>query len=563
MPEVLLNARFATFDPARPDPEALVIDGARIAFAGSRRDALAFAAAAGPVRTTDCGGRRVVPGLIDLHAHLDREGLKVAHPPMTGLRGRRDVLDRIAALARAAAPGAWVVTMPIGTPPFYYFDGADDERALYPTRWELDAAAPHNPVYIRPIIGYWRRAPMAETLVSAANSAALAAAGLDDAAAPPTPSVTLERDAAGRLTGRFFEATPISVLEITHFARATRYGAADRLAGLRRAQAVALACGTTAILEGHGAADAVAAAYAALHRDGTLALRAELPASPAWRPGGDPAREVATTYARFAGAGDGDDRLRRRGLFVNPHPNADDAARAGSYPGLAGFNFATGLDAAALPRVLDAMAALRMRAVGLSPALFAPYARAAAARPIDGLGWLVQHCSHLPPDQTDLAARCGIGITLLPVEGAYKHPPDVRHDAARMRDWMKLRRLIDAGHRLTLASDNIPQSLFFALWCVLARRDRTGAVMPDPDGPVGREEALRMATVNAAYWLGRADRLGALAPGMCADLAVLDRDYFDCPLDDIPAIRSVATMVDGVWRHRAPDGPTTQEETRP
>ena len=46
------------------------------------------------------------------------------------------------------------------------------------------------------------------------------------------------------------------------------------------------------------------------------------------------------------------------------------------------------------------------------------------------------------------------------------------------------------------------------------------------------------------------DRLGSIEPGRLADLAVLDRDYFSVPDEEIKQIRSVLTMVDGKIVHR-------------
>ncbi|HUG79421.1 MAG TPA: hypothetical protein VML57_18215, partial [Burkholderiales bacterium] len=48
--------------------------------------------------------------------------------------------------------------------------------------------APANPVYIRPIVGFWRWSPLKEVLVSAANSLALEAVGIRDDLVAPSPS---------------------------------------------------------------------------------------------------------------------------------------------------------------------------------------------------------------------------------------------------------------------------------------------------------------------------------------------------------------------------------------
>jgi hypothetical protein len=296
----------------------------------------------------------------------------------------------------------------------------------------------------------------------------------------------------------------------------------------------------------------VLAAYKALHEQGALAIRAELAFSPSWNSAPEaPAATVERSLAWLGGTGAGDDRLRIRGLFINPHPAPDDAARAraGGYTGMAGYHFDSGLAADDVAFVVQACVRVGIRAVGLSPALYSLFDRASRGGDIGGLGWLIQHCGHVTRENAAIARRHRIGLTFLPVEAVYKQARLAQADPVRARDWLPLRRLIDAGQPVSFASDNIPPSLFFAIWCSLARQDYRGHELPDPDGPISRTDALRVATIGAAECLGRADRLGSLRPGKQADLAVLDRDYFTCPLHEIPEIRAAATMVDGVWRH--------------
>jgi hypothetical protein len=108
------------------------------------------------------------------------------------------------------------------------------------------------------------------------------------------------------------------------------------------------------------------------------------------------------------------------------------------------------------------------------------------------LRWLVQHCGHLPPRHAAIASRRDLGLSFLPVEACYKQAAKLRDDKELAADLMSLRRLLDAGLPISIASDNIPSSLFFAIWCCLARRDYRGQVLPDPDGPISRDDSAKM-----------------------------------------------------------------------
>src|SRR5262249_4298758 len=66
--------------------------------------------------------------------------------------------------------------------------------------------------------------------------------------------------------------------------------------------------------------------------------------------------------------------------------------------------------------------------------------------------------------------------------------------------------------------------------------------------------ALACATTGPATFLGMADSLGAIAPGMRADLVLLDADP---RLDIRNARKIVAVIAGGRLVHRAPDGTAT------
>ncbi len=163
---ILRNGRIVTVDAAFTHRAGDRRRGR--SYPGGRRRAPPMAAHIGPqTRAFDLAGRTVMPGLIDGHAHMDREGLKDVYPSLGRVRSIRDIQDRIADLARTAKPGEWIVTMPIGDAP-YYWDVPDIlAEKRWPTRHDLDAAAPNNPVFIRSIWGFWRHTL---PLVSCANA---------------------------------------------------------------------------------------------------------------------------------------------------------------------------------------------------------------------------------------------------------------------------------------------------------------------------------------------------------------------------------------------------------
>lgn len=78
------------------------------------------------------------------------------------------------------------------------------------------------------------------------------------------------------------------------------------------------------------------------------------------------------------------------------------------------------------------------------------------------------------------------------------------------------------------------------------------ALFPAPDEQPSREDALRMWTEGGAWFAFAENERGRIAPGMLADIAMLDADYMSVPVERIGAIKSVLTMIGGRVVHASP-----------
>ena len=290
-------------------------------------------------RHFDMKGRTIVPGLTDGHAHMDRHGLRTVFPALGPVRSIKDIQDRIRELARGKKPGEWIVTMPIGDPPFYLGVPGTLSEKRWPTRQELDAAAPDNPVYIRSIWGYWRGTL---PIVSCANTAALKRVGVTRNTVSPLPSVQIEKDANGDPTGVFVENDFAPLAELIWFREAASFSDEDRLRTLPESARAYHSFGTTSIFEGHGVASELLRAYRRAHKAGTLTMRATLCLSANWTTVGDaPLGPFIEAWLSLLGEpGIGDDMLKMGGLYVQPGLTPEDQVRAqaGPYTGWAGFS---------------------------------------------------------------------------------------------------------------------------------------------------------------------------------------------------------------------------------
>lgn len=540
---VIENANVLTLDARGAVHESVAVADGRIVGLGANGE---FSAAT----VVDAGGRTVIPGMVDGHAHLDREGLRDVYPSLEGARSIGDILERIAGLVAAAEPGEWIVTMPIGDPPFYRGLPAALAEGRWPTRHDLDAVAPDNPVYIRAIWGYWRHEL---PLVSIANTAALRVAGITRDTQPPWSGIEIERDEAGEPTGVFIEQTPVPTVELTLMAAAPRFTAEDREAALPRSMAAYASNGTTMTFEAHGVASEVLLAYRAVKAAGRMSLRARLASSPSW---GDrsPVHELTGAFgSQIAGPGSTDEWLTYSGFFLEPHLTEEDALRATvmPYTGWAGFSADAGMDPAVVDTVLQIAAQRDIRVIMMGTGLLDALERLDARIPLAGRRWVIGHISTLSEREIATIARLGLHVTTHTNRYLYKQSEQLADELGpdREHELVPLRSLLDAGVPVSFGTDNVPISLWKPVWHAVARKGMRSGRVVAPDQRLTRLEALRIATSGGAVLTGDDDRAGVLEVGRFADLAVLTHDPLTVDEDELSEIRSDLTVVGGRTAH--------------
>jgi predicted amidohydrolase YtcJ len=554
---VLRNGKIITVDRNFMIAQSIAVAGDRILAVGP--DAAMTAVTAPATRVVDLRGKTVMPGLIDGHAHMDREGLKDVYPSLGRVRSIKDIQDRIRELAGRKRPGEWIVTMPIGDPPSY-FDVPDIlAEKRWPTRQELDAAAPDNPVFIRSIWGFWRGTP---PLVACANTAALRRAGITRDTVSPIAELKIEKDANGDPTGVFTEDGMQPTAELIWFREATQFTRADRVRGIGLAAKAYHAFGTTSVFEGHGVANELIRAYKDAHRDGALTMRTTLVMSPNWKATGSaPLGAFLEAWAGWLGEpAFGDDWLKITGLHIDIGRDAGEDVRASvsPYTGWSGFNYDAAIPPERAKEVLLQCARNEIRATCSSnaPGIIDLLEEVDREVPLKGRRWVLVHISLLSPRDIERIVRMGLVLTSHTNSNIFRrgHTMQAQLPPERHGDNTPLRSLIDAGVKVALITDNVPISLWGPVWQSVARTSRTN-VRIAPQQAISRAEAIRCGTENGAYLTFDEDKKGTLEPGKLADLAVLSADPLTVAETAIRDITADMTMVSGKIVHQSANWP--------
>ncbi len=162
----------------------------------------------------------------------------------------------------------------------------------------------------------------------------------------------------------------------------------------------------------------------------------------------------------------------------------------------------------------------------------------------------VEHASVLDDRTVERFAELGITAVVQPINlRSEAHWLRRRVGDERLDRTYPFRRLLDGGVDVAGSSD-APIEATDVVAAMAAAVDRPAL---GPEQAITGAEALALFTTGSARARRTEDRLGRLAPGLRADLVVLDRDPTSVPAAEVGATRVLATVIGGRDHHRSPD----------
>ncbi|MSQ70084.1 MAG: amidohydrolase [Betaproteobacteria bacterium] len=548
----ILYGRVLILDAKSTVAEGIAVAGDKIIAVGDKASVAATRRAHTEVR--DFGGAAIIPGFNDTHAHMDSAGMQAIWPSLAGARSIQDVLCRVRDIAAKTPRGDWIVTMPVGDPPFYFDPLSRIAEKRMPTRRELDSVAPDHPVYIASPSGYWGGIPCH----SALNSLGLKLNGIDRNTRPSASGIEIVRDGDGEPSGVLIEQNFANLAEMDLLAAIPRFGYRDRVGALRRGMRMYHEKGTTSIYEGHGNSPEVLAGYRDLRELGELTMRVNSVVAPTWKTVEEAASAMRDWLPMARGRGFGDAMLRVSGIFIGyggdpavsrlVHKNVTDTGW---------FNMVLQANTAADYESLLLLAAqnnLRVHTI-ISDRLheILPIVERIAHRhPIAKLRWVFEHISRASAEGIERIRKLGVGVTLIPPHFLWKVGSRFADLPEADLDYLSpAKQLYEAGVPVSAGTDAFPHNPLFCMWTMVAREERTTGKLMGGAGRTTHETALRLLTTGGAWLSFEENVKGPLAPGYFADIAVLSGDPLATPGKALPDIECIATMVGGHWVHGA------------
>ena len=531
---VLRNAKVATVDEAFTLAEAIAVRADTIVAVGSNDAIEPFI---GPeTEVIDCGGKLVVPGLIDAHAHLGGYGMSLLEVDLRGVDTFAEVVRLVKERAATLRPGEWVLGNNWDQ---NLWDDVDD----FPYHDTLSAAVPDVPVWLTRVDGH----------AGIANTKAMEMAGVSRAAADPSGGEIL-RKPNGDPTGVFVDRA--MGLIGRHVPNPTEEQARQAIV---MAADNCLAVGITGIHDA-GTSPRQIERYKSLIDSGELGIRI-------YAMLGNPGYDNQTAYENYLSDNMFDSYAGHRlsvksiKLFMDGALGSRGAAMFEDYsdrPGYTGLLTLSGEDALMVSRAaLAADAQVCTHAIGDkgNRLILDAYEQALAEHPTPDHRFRVEHAQVVALLDIPRFHALDILPSMQPTHATSDmYWAEARVGPERVKGAYAWNRFLDEGCIIPCGSDFPVEKIdpMLGFYAAITRMNTEG--WPEggwyPDQCMTREEVLRGFTIWAAYAAFQEDILGSIEPGKLADIVVLSKDVLTVSPADIFTTSPEYTIVAGKIAYR-------------
>lgn len=168
--------------------------------------------------------------------------------------------------------------------------------------------------------------------------------------------------------------------------------------------------------------------------------------------------------------------------------------------------------------------------------------------PLDGLRWSIEHAETITPENIERVKKLGGGIALDDKMALHGDAFIKTYGKEKAMQTPLLRKLVDSDIPLAMTTDGFRASSYnpwIGIGWTVSGKSVSGSEILAKNNRLTREEALKLYTLGAAWFEHNEKEKGKIAPGNLADFALLSADYFTISEDEIKNISSVLTVVDG------------------
>jgi predicted amidohydrolase YtcJ len=489
--------------------QAVAVRGDRIQAVGENAEILKLK---GPnTQVIELGGKFVMAGFNDAHAHLSEGGFQALHVNLVGTRSLDEFRGRIRTNIASAAPGAWIL------------GGGWDENLwpvkTVPTRWDIDEVSAGHPVFRERV----------DEHIGVANTRALQLASITIASRDPKGG-KIDRDANGQPTGILRETARQAITDAipppTHD---------ERRAAMERALAEVARWGVTSVQDNSGDWDDFHV-LEEIEKDAKLTARIS-----EWLPFNDsvaqletkrkahPAADPMLHTGMLKGFMDGSLGSRTAALI---EPYADDPKNSG----LPRYD-APKLNEMTKERVLAGFQvgfhAIGDKGAQIALDAFAEAEKAAkekkakAANGGEDYRLRIEHAQVVTPLQVvkfrDLKVIASMQPCHLLSDMKWAQARLGEKRAAYSYAWAEF---LKRGVTLAFGTDYPVESItpFRGLYAATTRKSEDGKQEYFPEQKISMDQAIAAYTSGSAFAEFDEKQKGLIVPGMFADFVVLDRD---------------------------------------